>query len=138
MPGPHASRTGVTMSSSCWMDATGMACVDEATAKAKAMGISLVISRSSQKTGLRLAQDFKPIELDVPLDKGFARISHHLAPISLGSGLRQQTQESARAGGFTRALSLAARVPVETDEGQKELSARPARRRRSLLRRSSV
>src|SRR5262247_3960329 len=72
MPGPHASRTGVTMSSSCWMDATGMACVDEATAKAKAMGISLVISRSSQKTGLRLAQDFKPSELDVPLDKGFA------------------------------------------------------------------
>jgi hypothetical protein len=83
-----------------------MACVDETTANAKAMGISLVIARSSQKQGCDLAQDFKPIELDVPLDKGFARISHHLAPISLGSGLRQQAQESARAGGFTHALSL--------------------------------
>jgi hypothetical protein len=138
MPGPHASRTGVTMSSGCWMDATGMACVDEATANAKAMGISLVIPRSSQKQGCDFAQYLKPIELDVPLDKGLVRISHHLAPISLGSGLRQQAQESARAGGCTRALSLAARFPVETDEGQKKLSARHARRRRSLLRRSFV
>src|SRR5215813_7583602 len=43
IPGPHASRTGVTMSSSCWMDATGMACVDEARPKRRTMGTSFLI-----------------------------------------------------------------------------------------------
>jgi hypothetical protein len=50
IPGPHASRTGMTMSSSCWMDPTGMACVDEARPKMKRIGTNFFIV-SSQEAG---------------------------------------------------------------------------------------
>ena len=43
IPGPHASRTGVTMSSGCWTGATGMACVEEARPKRKTKGTSFLI-----------------------------------------------------------------------------------------------
>jgi hypothetical protein len=41
MPVPHASRTGMTSLSGCWVDTGGKACADDAKLKAKAMAVNL-------------------------------------------------------------------------------------------------
>ena len=43
MPGPHASRTLITISSGCWKDARGKACADDAVANTTATIASLII-----------------------------------------------------------------------------------------------
>src|SRR5689334_21768476 len=68
IPGPHASRTGMTMSSSCWMDATGMACVDEARPqdeKNRDEYSHRLAPRSM--LGQSLCAHLKSIESDIPL-----------------------------------------------------------------------
>ena len=82
IPGPHASRTGMTMSSSCWMDATGMACVDEARPKKKRIGMSfLIVLLPRSRLGSSLSNHLKSIEPDVPLSKRLVHISDRLTPI---------------------------------------------------------
>jgi hypothetical protein len=70
------------------MDATGMACVDEAKAKKATVGISFLISLAAPKRKQAATSCIRsqPGELDVPLDKWLARISHHPVLMSLGSG----------------------------------------------------
>lgn len=43
IPGPHASRTRVTIPSGCWVGTGGMACADDATTSAKATANNLII-----------------------------------------------------------------------------------------------
>jgi hypothetical protein len=84
IPGPHASRTSVTMSSSCscWTGATGMACVEEASPKTRRSGaIAFIALLPKKQVGTISCNYLKSIEPDIPLFTWYVRISDSGAAI---------------------------------------------------------